>query len=222
VLPAAASSCGPTGVFGATCGGGGAIPFALDGTPQCANNSSANSLVLPAFSTTYTNDIVYVVGYNNSNTAETMIVSDTASKLTSTTPRASSNNGTATNLNIVNYAALTSALSSDVVTVTFGGTGFASACVFAFSGIHAASPFDSNGAIPLAGNNSSCSFTTTNANDILVGLGSNNAAADSGFTLIYGSNFLFAEYQPVTSTQPGSAAPNTFTASICDAIIKGP
>ena len=46
------------GIGGPKAGGGG--PFALDGTPVCANSGGTNALALSGFSTTYSDDIVYV------------------------------------------------------------------------------------------------------------------------------------------------------------------
>jgi hypothetical protein len=107
--------------------------------------------------------------------------------------------------------------------VTFGGSGYSSAGIFAFNDIHSAAPFDANGAIPNTPNNASCSFTTSNANDILIGMGVSNQAIDSEFTeLISGSINLFAECESVTATQSSTPAIGTFKASVCDAIIQGP
>jgi hypothetical protein len=214
---------------GKPAGGVGGAPFALDGTPQPQNSVSASSLALPAFSTTFTNDVVCVALISNGGPG----LAPTGGGLTFTL-RARANDGVATDVTELWCAVASSALASQVITVNTTTSAFVTGVVFAFSGAKSASPFDSNGAIPNSTNSSStnATFTTNNngtgGNDILIGMArtGGSVTADPAFTLIYGSNFLGLNYKAVSTAQIASswtwASGVVGGGSIADAIIQGP
>jgi hypothetical protein len=192
----------------------------LDGTTQTANSGSAASLPLPAFSATFGNDVIYVAVLSNSTPT------GVAGGSLTFTLRATATNGAN---NVALYSAVApSPLSSVVFTATSNTANFITGCVFAFSGSHSASPFDSNGAIPsTTGGGTPLTFTTTNANDILTTTGVSQFAVDSPFNAIFttgGCCFLSAGYKIVSATQSGSSVTYNSgnVASVGDAIIKGP
>lgn len=203
--------------------GGGAAPFALDGTPQNGTGAAASFSTL-AFSTTFTNDVIYIAGQFNGGP----ITGITGCGLTWT--RRGGGNQTGNAFQDLWSAKASSALSSCSPTVTQTSNNFFSYSIFAFSGAHFAAPFDSNVAIPNVNNTNAtpATCTTSNANDILVG-----AAEISGGTPPTGSwvqiafaNGFLTEYQIVSATQ---SALDTFDGtltngggSVCDAIIQGP
>jgi hypothetical protein len=121
------------------------------------------------------------------------------------------------------------ALSGDAITVNLASSSFVSVYVNSFSGYKTAAPFDPNGAIPNTTTTtaSNCSWTTSNANDIIYGFSvSNGISPDAGFTLLSDSNaatwFIFGEYQVVSATQSGTTPTNIVNQTICDAVLKGP
>ena len=206
-------------------GGGGCTAGTFgttDGTMQAIHNASASSLTLPAFSTTNCPDIVYIhTGNNNATETSTTV---TGCGLT-WTKRARDGNGSATNFLELWTAQAATALTNCQPVVTFAAAGSATAVIFAFNNIHTAAPFDSNAAIPNTPNSAVCTFTTSNANDILIATGASaSTTPDTGFTLIRAdaTDLFFSEYKSVTSTQSTTAAASTNTAAICDAIIQGP
>lgn len=215
----------PPGVFTgraaldpASGGGGCSSTFALDGTPQQAHSGGTASQALPAFSNSACNQIAYVdIITNGGPVTGVTSANATWSKRTNTI------NGSTTHE--LWFAKPAAALTSEVVTVATTTSAFFTAYIFAFSGSHIASPFDGNGAIPSVTNGGTCTFTTSNANDILIAGGvSGNTSPDTSYTLIFGSgtNFLLSEYQIVSATQSASTVPQTSNGTICDAIIKGP
>jgi hypothetical protein len=206
-------------------------PFALDGTQQVANSGGSSALALPAFSTTYGNDVVYVALVTNGGPG----LAPTGGGLTFTL-RARDNDGTS-NDNVELWSAIASSpLSGAVITVNTTSSAFVTGCIFAFSGTKSSSPFDSNAAIPAITSTGNYfippTFTTSNngtvGNDILIALGrtGGTVTAAAGFTLITGANFLGVNYQLVSS--PQSAVTWTWATgtqgggSIADAIIQGP
>jgi hypothetical protein len=72
-----------------------------------------------------------------------------------------------------------------------------------------------------------CTWTTTNANDILLGFsGQNPTSADAGWAFLGDTNntswFDFGEFQSVAATQAGTTATIIVGSCIADAIQKGP
>jgi hypothetical protein len=196
-----------------------ADPFALDGTPQGFFSAGTASGALPGISTTHGNVIIYVGGITNGGPV-TSITSTSSLTFSRRTQQAG---GTSAELWSAKSAA---ALSNEVITVNTTGSSYFVFAAAAFSGSHFASPFDSNGAIP-ATSAAAISFTTSNANDILIGAAlSNNSGAGSGYTQLYDANLMLFEYKIVTTTQSGLTMTNggasAIGPSVGDAIIQGP
>lgn len=211
----------PLGAF-ASGAGGGAASFALDGTPQTASGTTA-ALALPGFTTTNGNVIVYIGTTTNGGP----ITSITGASLT-WAQRAGMFTGNAGEYTELWYAKSSSALSGAVFTINNTSSAFIGGTVFAFSGAAFASPFDTNASIPeTTPGGTSLSFSTDNANDILVIVGRGTGGADPPYTQVASNaNFVSAGYRSVTATQsPTSilwAGGGAFYMSIADAIMQGP
>jgi hypothetical protein len=194
-------------------------PFDLDGTAVSANSGSTASLDLPAFSTTYGNDIVFVAVISNSTPNGV-----TASGLTFTSRKTVTQSGGGTTATLYSAPA-SSPLSSVVATCTSAGADFMTAAIFAVSGVNFASPYDGNAAIPSSSDGSGLlSFTTNNADDILIAMGVRNAEIDSPFTTVIntGGGFLQVGYRIVTATQSGATIQfaGANCTSVGDAVVK--
>lgn len=216
VAPASAQMMA-TGIGGGGFGGASAAPFALDGTPITANTGSGTSVSLNGFSTTYPT-IVYILQVGNGGAQITPSGGGLTWNL-----RASNLLGGST---IALYYAIAAApLSGANFTASQTSSDFMTALVFAFSGA-AASPFDTNASIPTAANGPT--YSTDNANDIIIAGGVSNAGIDSPFTSLSAtaaSNFLSAGYRSVSATQSSQQAAFGGTTAInaaIDAIKQGP
>lgn len=198
----------------------GADPFALDGTPQTTNSGGATSIVIAGVSTTFSNDVVYCVTVGNGGS----ITGVSGGGLTWTRRKAITQ-GSST-VEIWSAVAATP-LSSVTITPTQTSLDFFTGLVFAFSGAHSASPFDANGSIPF-GSTTGAAYSTSNANDIIIGATIGNVAIDSPFTALSAtatSNFLSAGYRLVSATQTSQSINWGGTAvvpMVGDAIIQGP
>jgi hypothetical protein len=197
--------------------------FGTDGTPQAAN-AGATSVVLPAFSTSFCNDLIVVGVVTNGSTITS--VTDSQSHLTFT--KRATNAGGANNLDIWTAPASV-VLTGDVITVQAGGGSFITAVINAVTFYHVASPFDPNGALPFVNTTGNCSFTTSNANDMLYGFTvQSTSTPDAGWSLLSNitssTGFLFGEYKIVSTTQSATNAGSTslVTNIVCDAIQQGP
>jgi hypothetical protein len=223
LLAVSPALAGSMTLMGAGKVGAAAVPFALDGTPACVNGTSA-ALAVGTLTTTFPNDVIYAGVTTNGGP----VISITGVAGVTFTLRAKFTNGAQTDELWSGTAA--SPLSGVTATVNTTSSSFNSSCLYAFSGSHIASPYDPNVAIPNGSvGGTACSYTTTNANDILIGSTrtSGTTAASTGFTTIpnSGANFHTDQYKSVSSTQSAFAAPNTGDGSavfVCDAIIQGP
>lgn len=216
-----------TGVGGGF-GGSVAAPFALDGTPSHDTNTSGSSWTTTAFSTTHTNDVVYIATQANGGP----VISITGGGLSWSKRAAGFFSGSSGPTFELWSAIASSSLSGAQFTVTQTSSSFFASNVFAFSGSHIASPFDGNAAIPnLSTTNAAfATCTTTNSNDILVGAASvSGGTQGSNWTLATAiANGLLSIYQSVSSPQVSESFQDSGGSlanggvSICDAIIKGP
>lgn len=211
------------GQFKVVSAGGGCTTttFGQDGTPVGAN-ASASSVTTTGFSTTNCNNLV-IAGILT-NAANVVSVTDAQSRLTFT-KRAST--GTGNDIEIWTAPLSGSPLSGDAITVNVSSGAFTTLYVNSISGYKTSAPFDPSGPNINTTGSVSCSWTTTNANDIIYGFAGNNGAIpDTGFTLLSDSNnsgwFDFGEFQVVTSTQSGLNLPKMVNSGVCDAIQKGP
>jgi len=204
-------------------GGGGCTTstFDKDGTTQ-TGNATATSVAAAAFSTTFCSNLVVVGVVTNSVVTS---VTDSQSHLTFTKRAAS---GGTNDIEIWTAPLSGAALSGDVITVNLSFSAFTTILVNSFSGYKTATPFDPNVALPSTTTTGACSFTTTNANDILYGFAETTSnTPDAGWTLLgnatSAANFLNGQYKVVSATQ--SAATTTLlnaNGTACDAIQKGP
>jgi hypothetical protein len=210
---------------GPSSGGGGCTTstFAQDGTNVGANSGSSNTLTSPSLSTTFCNDLVVVLAGNDANGVSTVV--DTQGHLTFTKHVAE---GGSSDMEIWTAPLSGAPLTGDTITVTwFGGVTFINMAVVAFSGYKTSAPFDPNAAIPNISTTGACSWTTTNANDILIGRSfTNSNTPDAGWSLIHTAtnSFFFGEYKSVSATQSGTTAASISGSggSVCTAIQKGP
>jgi hypothetical protein len=209
---------------GASSGGGGCTTstFDKDGTTVAAQSGAASILTSPAFTTSFCNDLVVVVAGNNGVGVAT--VTDSQSHLTFTRHAFSGGAGA---LEFWTAPLSGAALSGDTITVTWGGSAFSNMAVIAFSGYKTSAPFDPNAAIPNVNSTGACSWTTSNANDILIGASTaNTTTPDAGWSLITNAtnSFMFAEYKIVSATQTATTAAliSGSNGSACTAIQKGP
>lgn len=214
---------GPIGVLPT---GGGAAPFALDGSSVTGNTSSAN-LVLPGLSTTYGNDVVLVAIVTNGAAISTV----TSANLTfAREPGLTPPTAGGSTCDLWYAVSGASALSSEVITIGNSGA-FTTGLAFALSGIHTAAPFDANGAIPSTdasnGANPAPTITTSTANDFAFGFAvSSTDAAATGYTNMNAtalSNFLELAYKFASGTLVANPWKNgTTIAAVATAIIPGP
>lgn len=212
-------------------------PLATDGSGHCTDgNSNTCNMTL---STSNTNDIIVVIStsFSGSGVGDFAMASDTAG-LTYTNRAQICKGFTCASINAIigiryDYAISAGTLSSDSITCTqTGNTNARIDCVaFGISGADTSTIFDSGGMCNNTGTGTSASCTlpnTSNANDIILGLGSsdNNGGAytaGTSFTLIQCGNGNCAATDPnggaisedyiVSTTQSGLSVAYTLGAS---------
>ncbi|MHB8584878.1 MAG: hypothetical protein ACYDDF_03460 [Thermoplasmatota archaeon] len=163
--PAIASGLSlPTGSFGMQLFADLPAP-AVDGTPGTGTVAvgGASSFTITSLTTSHTNDVIVLslVTYSTSSTISVSSISDTAGVTWQNAARSSFTS--CSGLELVNhvewYGTIASAIASDTITVTLGGTATAgSGIAFGVSGANTAAPFDPNAALPASGV-SACSAT---------------------------------------------------------------
>lgn len=204
-------------------GGGGGTPFAIDGTPTSATNSSSSPLSVGTLTTVYSNDIAFATIISNAASITGISgCSLTWAEYPGLTPPSSG--GTIVD---IWYAKAASPLSGCTVSITMASSAYTTAQLFAVSGAHYAAPFDTNVALPGTNNvGVGATCTTSNANDILIGDGvsSSPTPASGGWTFLgTPANFMFSVYLSVSSPQVAtSLGVASASASVCGAIIQGP
>jgi hypothetical protein len=137
------------------------------------------------------------------------------------------------------YAKTTAALSSDTITCNFNPNARSSCVVLGISGASQTTVFDQNSVLPCSAKgtstSSSCSMSTTNADDIILGFVATGCnvpvTAGSGFAIVHTETFcgpsVGAEYKIVSSTQSNQPIAFVLGASshewvaIGDAIMQG-
>ena len=196
--------------------------FAIDGTPQ-AVNASATTATTPGFSTTYCNNLVIVGVLTNGSSITS--VTDSQSHLIFT--KRATNSGGANDVDIWTAPLSGAPLTNDTITANAAGGNYITIVVNSVTFYHTASPFDPNVLLPFTNTTGPCTFTTTNANDMLYGFAvQNTSVPDSGWSLLSNitssSGFLFGEYKIVSTTQTASTAASLTGNIACDAIQKGP
>ena len=203
---------------------GGIIP---DGSAAC-NASTSCFLTL---TTSSANDVIIVAQATNQNGNCGPPATPTAPGL-SFAIRARSNAGIGyNNQNICEYYAISSVpLASVTIACSPGYVNGRTSCIaFGIANANTASPFDG---VPCTNYGTSttpsCLITTSNANDLLIGLSTNvagtTATAGSGFSTIIDQSSdtngnSYAEYKMVSTLQSGASVGLTYAASVNWAII---
>lgn len=202
------------------------MALALDGSAHAVDNTTGSDATV-TLTTSSSNDVIVLMITIN----DTTVSSVSSSNVTGWGLRkqqAVSGGG----FYIEEWAGVAaSPLSSEVITVTFTGT--SEHCVIdaiGISGADTSTKWDSNGALPDGQTTGTCSITTTNSDDFLIGgyrFGSEqNPTEGAGWTKVSGADASLLEYKIVSTTQSalsvgiGTGNGNQ-NAGIGDAIIQG-
>lgn len=196
--------------------------LAIDGSSgfYLASGTSYNITL----STTNSNDLIVVMSAQNGQA----ISSVTGTGLTFTLRTKT----TGTN-DIEEWTAVaSSALSSEVITISYASTATAAVgTAFGVSGTNTSSPYDSNASIPVENTTAADpTFSTTGATTLVFGAvrtsSVSSPTAGTGWTLIYApaTKYFMAQYQTFSSSQTGTTfAVGTGTGnengSIVDAVV---
>lgn len=196
---------------------GGPNLTALDGSAQGTNPASMATSVVVTLTTANTNDIIVLsIEANNfsgaGNALTVTSIVDTAGL--TWTSRAISYNDVAFPI-FEYYAISASALTADIITITFNNTtNFGiEATAFGISGANTTTKFDSNGSLPVApltGPFDPLTYSTSNANDFIIShfrmASTANPTQGAGWTKIIGANFQLVQYRTVSATQASQPA----------------
>lgn len=198
----------------------------LDGTTGWTSASSASSVALSGLTTSNTNDIIVVCSCSQG--ASISSISDGASL---TWQSRKTYNPTSTDYVEIWWAAASSKLSSDAITVHYGGTfSYAQAMAFGVSGAYSlTSPFDPSPSLPAiaagSGSNGEPVVSTLAVSTFIFGLFNNFnsgflTGAGNGFTTIATANGGqdYAEYIVESSLQNNLVVTYTGSANIIGAI----
>jgi hypothetical protein len=179
------------------------MALALDGTPQSSTGSTGGTpTVTYTLTTSHANDIIIVASESNG----TIITGVTGPGLTFT--RRALN----TTQTVEEWSAVASApLSSAPIVITYASSGsFFSACAFAISGADTSTIWDSNVGLPVTGGTAADpTVSTTNANDIIIGIFRFGSTSDptpgAGWTTIVApaGGFFLVQYKIVSAPQSG-------------------
>lgn len=200
--------------------------LAIDGTPAHKNITTGSSTTITLTSTSNTNDIIGMAFTINGTNVSSISSSNTTGWALRKRQIQSGSNGCE-----LWWGKAAGTLSSETFTVNLAGaTGFCTIDVFAISGGDTTNIWDSNAALPNGSAGTTASYTTTNANDMLIGvfrMGSGaSPTAAAGWTAINGSagaDFQLVQYKVVSATQSGLTATSgsgTPNACIGDAILQ--
>lgn len=201
------------------------MALALEGTPVHNNASSGTSLVTGAFTTTQAAEVFISVTLNIA--AGKTVSSITGGGLT-WARRTSVYHSTTEGIELW-AAQAASALSAVAFTVnTSGAIAFITTDVFAFSGQDTTTIWDGNAAIPASGVVRPITYSTSNANDVIISCFRMSATASptqgTGFTKISGANFQLAQYKINSATETGATADTGASAAsnggIVDALMQ--
>src|SRR5579871_1089137 len=167
------------------------------GTNGTTTTGPATAWTLNPISTSLLNDIILVFSAPGSGSNQIASVSDTAGLTWH-----SRSNGAASGVQMY-WALAASALSGDVITVTYAASESAAVVgAIAINGANTSSPFDPNITTSLTSGfgGTVSGITTTNANDMLVGFYNNSGGltASSPFTMIFNNDGMFATYDVVS------------------------
>lgn len=189
----------------------------LDGNANAtktANNAASHSTIAATgLSTNASAGLVYVVALGNPDTtAGISSISASAGTFAGFAERTHSGTGTGNNIHIWSSTFSGGALSSVDITVTYSASmNFSTISVFAIAGNDTGSIYDGDASIPGNNTTGTLTFSTTNANDLVVagyrfGATASPTEGSGGWTKIHGVNFLLTEYQVYSATQSGTTA----------------
>ena len=190
------------------------MALAIDG--KVLGTASAANLTV-SLTTTSTNDVIIVVAACNGGP----VVSVTSPNLTFTR-----RGGTTGGFCIEEWWAPSSGtLSAEQIKVTQTTSGVLAVTAFGISGANTSTPYDTHSGLPVTANGSQPSVSTSNANDIILGmfrLTSSTGTIGSGFSSIENGDFMLVEYKIVSSTQTSLSVTETGTnnGAIGDAIVQ--
>lgn len=218
---------------GGGCAGG---ALALDGSVH--KNITAGTSTTVSLTTSVACGTAYCAVLANIHSSfEGNVTAVSGSTLGALTKRAAVGDTTSGPNGLYAYAkAYTSALSSEVITITYenGGTTFSTIDCFGIANTKTTSQFDPNGTVPATAAtfpSDPLAISTNNANDFILGTFRQNSAASptagTGWTAVSGANFLLTEYKIVSATQTllavtvGTGVGDT-NGGIADAIEQGP
>lgn len=197
----------------------------IDGS--ATNSPASTSTPTVTLSTTLTNDVIILFAKHNSGTSANITsVSDTAG-LTWTKRKQGLWNGTNADQELW-YAVSSSALTSDVITATFGASVGARLTAFGINGANTGTPFDSNVSLPgsttSATSPTAVSINTTNANDMIITQyvcgGCTLTSRPSGFTQVIATGSVTdVAYEVVSSAQTGLSVSYSVTTPNPNAMI---
>ena len=191
------------------------------------HGGSGSTSVQLKISTTNPGDVVYACEYTET-TGLTFSISDTSSLTWNMRGTVTSASGGEMECW---YAVSSGALSSDTITFSApGNSAGLNAEVFSVSGANTVSPFDPNlgsavsAVSTSSGTSSTVSITTTNGNDLIVGMvglsglsSGNSISAGNSFTLldstVHSSATMADEYQSVSTAQSGLGVGFTWSSS---------
>lgn len=194
--------------------------LALDGSTGVLNSTGSPSATLTLTTTASPDVIVVSCAYNGASS----VTSVAGSGLTFT------HRAKAGGSQYIDewYAIASSPLSSEVITVTFSGSTSYNACTaFGISGANSTAPYDTNSVLPVISTATPTTFSTSNANDIILGLTRTTSAASptpiSGWTAVYAptGGYFIAQYEIVSTVQSSAsyAGPAT-NGTIVDAVVQ--
>ena len=209
-----------TTYFDNVCANGKLCGLGIDGSSY--NGCTHAQTCQVTLTTANPNDVIILTGYETSSSIHISSISD-GDGLTWHTRKQLSNSGQGGETEEW-YAIASTALSSDTITVTYSSSSTTGGITaFGISGANTNSPFDPNLASPVTNTGSSStpsvSLTTTNANDLIIGIvscykssGFSTITVGSAFTQAAGpanpqcsSEYGVPEYETVSSTQSGLA-----------------
>lgn len=196
------------------------MALALDGSVHA--NATASSVNV-SLTTSASNCVIVAIVTTNSSGV-------TGISSTNTTGWAQRVKSTPGNSISIWYGVAASALSSETITVSLGGSAYTTVDIFGISGADTTQIYDSNGALPdqVGSSTSHVDITTTTADTFLVNgyrfTSTANPTQGTGWTKISGAHYQLAQYQIVSSAQSaldcaiGTGDGNS-NAGVADAVV---
>lgn len=198
------------------------MALTIDGSAAAGPGKGTPNQATCSLTTTLSSDIILVQTIVNNDTDGG---GPTSAHLTFT-QRAVINDVAHSGIFFASYWAIASSpLTAEAISITAGlSASTCSVTAFAVNGGNTSSPFDSNGSLPATALSATPpTFSTSNANDMLITSGRSDGTSATGWTFIIsdGIGGTVDWYKLVSTTQSGvSGATNgANTAFICDALV---